>query len=137
MFLLHADISENGFYTIFWIFNRSVTKLEDADEFRSIDGIFFKLRTTCHKFFWSVECLWIVNFYFKSYTFCLYSMYECILYLHAWIRIRIPNTDPDPKSSWIRIQYGSGSTTLSQTINYLGSKKQKQISNICTGTGMH
>ena len=38
MFLLHADISENGFYTIFWIFNRSVTKLEDADEIRSIDG---------------------------------------------------------------------------------------------------
>ena len=37
MFLLHADISENGFYTIFWIFNRSVTKLEDADEIRSID----------------------------------------------------------------------------------------------------
>ena len=24
-----------------------------------------------------------------------------------WIRIRIPNTDPDPGSSWIRIQYGS------------------------------
>ena len=38
MFLLHADISENGFYTIFWKFNRSVTKLEDADEIRSIDG---------------------------------------------------------------------------------------------------
>ena len=29
-----------------------------------------------------------------------------------WIRIRIPNTDPDPESSGIRIQYGSGSTTL-------------------------
>ena len=27
-----------------------------------------------------------------------------------WIRIHIPNTDPG--SSWIRIQYGSGSTTL-------------------------
>ena len=40
MFLLHADISENGFYTIFWIFNRSVTKLEDADEIRSIDGTY-------------------------------------------------------------------------------------------------
>ena len=38
MFLLHADISENGFYTIFCKFNRSVTKLEDADEIRSIDG---------------------------------------------------------------------------------------------------
>ena len=24
----------------------------------------------------------------------------------------IPNTDPDPGSSWLRIQYGSGSTTL-------------------------
>ena len=33
-----------------------------------------------------------------------------------WIRIRIPNTDPDPESSWIRIQYGSGSTTLVKTV---------------------
>ena len=39
MFLLHVDISENGFNTIFWKFNRSVTKLEDADEIRSFDGI--------------------------------------------------------------------------------------------------
>ena len=42
MFLLHADISENGFYTIFWIFNRSVTKLEDADEIRSM--VFYDCR---------------------------------------------------------------------------------------------
>ena len=46
MFLLHADISENGFYTIFLIFNRSVTKLEDADEIRSFDGIY--ISTVCH-----------------------------------------------------------------------------------------
>ena len=38
MFLLHVDNSENGFNTIFWKFNRSVTKLEDADEIRSFDG---------------------------------------------------------------------------------------------------
>ena len=46
--------------------------------------------------------------YLKSYTFWL----NFILYLHVWIRIR--NTDPAPQSSWIRIQYGSGtgSTTL-------------------------
>ena len=37
-----------------------------------------------------------------------------IITVHAWIRIgiRIPNTDPDPQSSWIRIQYGSGFTTM-------------------------
>ena len=40
MFLLHVDNSENGFNTIFWKFNRSVTKLEDADEIRSIDGTY-------------------------------------------------------------------------------------------------
>ena len=37
MFLFHVDISENGFYTIFGKFNRSFTKLEDADEIRSIE----------------------------------------------------------------------------------------------------
>ena len=51
--------------------------------------------------------LLIVNLCLKSYTFCLYF----ILYLHVWIRIRIKNTDPYPQSSWIRIQYGSGSNT--------------------------
>ena len=56
--------------------------------------------------------LWIVNFYLKSYIFC----FHFTLYLHVWIRIRIPNTDPDPESSWIRIQYGSGSTTLVKTV---------------------
>ena len=44
--------------------------------------------------------LWIVNFYLKSYIFCLHFT----LYLHVWIRIRIPNTDPDPERSWIRIR---------------------------------
>ena len=38
-----------------------------------------------------------------------------ILYLHMWIRIRIWNTDPDPESFWIRIQYGSRFTTLVTT----------------------
>ena len=49
--------------------------------------------------------LWI--FCLKSHIFC----FHFILYLHVWIRICIPNTVPDPESSWIRIQYGSGSTT--------------------------
>ena len=44
--------------------------------------------------------IWIVNFYLKSYIFCFYFT----LYIHVWIRIRIPNTDPDPESSWIRIR---------------------------------
>ena len=39
--------------------------------------------------------LWIVNFYLKCY-----------------IHIRNTDPDPDPGSSWIRIQYGSRSTTL-------------------------
>ena len=37
----------------------------------------------------------IVNLYLKSHTFCLYF----ILFIHVWIRIRIPNKDPDPQSS--------------------------------------
>ena len=37
-------------------------------------------------------------------------------YLHVWIRIRIVNTDPDPQSSGIRIQYGPGSTTLMASV---------------------
>ena len=36
------------------------------------------------------------------------------LIFHVWIRIRILNTDP--QSSWKRIQYGSGSTTLVCTV---------------------
>ena len=46
MFLLHVDNCENGFNTIFWKFNRSVTKLEDADEIRSFDGMY--ISTVCH-----------------------------------------------------------------------------------------
>ena len=34
------------------------------------------------------------------------------LYLPVWIRIRIRNTDPDPQGSWMRIKFGSGSTTM-------------------------
>ena len=37
MFLLHVDISENGFYTTVSKFNSGVTKLENADEIRSLD----------------------------------------------------------------------------------------------------
>ena len=48
---------------------------------------------------------WILKKFLQSYTFCLYF----ILFLHVWIRIRILDTDPDQQSSWIRIQYGSGS----------------------------
>ena len=53
MFLFHVVISENGFYTIFGKFNRSFTKLEDADKIRSLDGnkdlngtkvIFYKMK---------------------------------------------------------------------------------------------
>ena len=40
-FLLHADISENGFYTIFFKNLTGVTKLEDADKIRSIDRSVF------------------------------------------------------------------------------------------------
>ena len=36
-------------------------------------------------------------------------------FLPVWIRIRFRNTDPDPLSCWIRIQVGSGSTTLGTT----------------------
>ena len=61
-----------------------------------------------------------MNFFLKSYIFCLYFN----LYLHVWIRIRIRNTDadPDPGSSCIRIQSGSGSTTLVSSITHLLSK---------------
>ena len=54
--------------------------------------------------------LWIVNFHLKSYTFLppFYPIYTVLV----WIRFRIRNTDPDPDSPWIRLQYGSGSTTL-------------------------
>ena len=51
MFLLHVDISENGFNTIFWKFNRSVTKLEDADEIRSFDGTVYNFLPL--GFFWN------------------------------------------------------------------------------------
>ena len=66
--------------------------------------------TLSHKEVFYQLSLWIVNYYLKSDIFCLHL----ILYLHVWIRIRIriPNTDPDPGSLWIRIQYGSWSTTL-------------------------
>ena len=50
--------------------------------------------------------LWIVNWLVNLASFVSHF----ILYLHVWIRIR--NTNPDQGSSGIRIQYGSGSTTL-------------------------
>ena len=54
--------------------------------------------------------LWIVIFYLKSYIFCLHF----ILYLHVWIRFRIPNTNRE--SSWIWIQNGSGFTITTMLI---------------------
>ena len=36
-----------------------------------------------------------LNCEFLSSIFCLHF----ILYLHVWIRIRSPNTDPDPEGS--------------------------------------
>ena len=78
--------------------------------------------------------LWIVNLYLKSCIFCLHFN----LYLHVWIWIRIRTGNTDPESSWIQIQYGSGSTTLLLTktlhksdlnpnvifMNYYGKKKK-------------
>ena len=40
-FLLHVDISENVFYTIFKKFSKWVTKFEGYDEIRSLDGTYF------------------------------------------------------------------------------------------------
>jgi hypothetical protein len=42
---------------------------------------------------------------------------EISLFSCPWIRIRIPNTDPDPQNLWIRIQ--SGSTTLLNTVELM------------------
>ena len=54
--------------------------------------------------------IWIVNLCLtgKSYTDRLYFI--LLRYLYVWTQNRIGNTDPDPQSFWIRIQYGSGST---------------------------
>ena len=61
MFLLQADISENGFYTIFWIFIRSVTKLEDADEIRSIDGNINLIITKGSLLLFFLFCIHLMN----------------------------------------------------------------------------
>ena len=53
--------------------------------------------------FKSVESL-NCEFYLKSYIFCLHFN----PFLHVWIRIRIPNTDPYS-------EYGSGSMKLQNT----------------------
>ena len=60
--------------------------------------------------------LWIVNLYLQSYTFL--PLFYPTVYLRVWIQIRIPNTDPDPESPWIQIQYWSGSTTLFKSLNH-------------------
>ena len=54
--------------------------------------------------------IWMVNLCLtgKSYTDRLYFI--LLRYLYVWTQNRIGNTDPDPQSFWIRIQYGSGST---------------------------
>ena len=48
----------------------------------------------------------IINFL----TLYIWNLLPLFYPKFTWIRIR--NTDPDPQSSWIRIQYGSGSTIL-------------------------
>ena len=55
--------------------------------------------------------LLIVYLYLKyyRYTFCLYFI---LYYLHVWIQIHIRNPNSDPESTWIRIQYKTGFTTL-------------------------
>ena len=53
---------------------------------------------------------------------CLQSYSSCLLFfilflpVWIWIRIRIPNTDP--RSWWIWIQFGSGSTALLYSIGF-------------------
>ena len=49
------------------------------------------------------------KFFLQSYIFCLF-----FLFLPLWIRI----LNKDPPSSWIRIQFGSGSTTKGWTVLY-------------------
>ena len=73
--------------------------------------------TNCHLkkclISWVSELLIYTGTYLKqSDNFCLHF----VLYLHVWILIRIQNKNSDPGSSWIRIQYGSGSTTLAATL---------------------
>ena len=64
--------------------------------------IFFKTSIHCHikKFVIS----WVSELFINILNLTSFAS------MHVRIRIRIPNTDPG--SSWIRIQYGSGSTTL-------------------------
>ena len=65
----------------------------------------FKEKKMSQKEIFSQLSNWIVNLYLKSHTFCLYF----ILFLHEWIRIRIPNMirihkAPDPIRIRLRIQ---------------------------------
>ena len=56
----------------------------------------------------------------KSYTFCLYFI--IYRYLHVWIRICVGNTDP--KSSWMRVQYGS--PTLAERLLFYWNRSWKK-----------
>ena len=58
---------------------------------------------------------WIkmVNFY--------HSVQAFPLFLIMWFRIRVRITDPDPQSSWIQIQFWSGSTTLVKYLYFFSS----------------
>ena len=66
-----------------------------------------------------------MNLYLKSYIFSLHF----VIYLHVWIRI--PNTDPNPGSSWIRIQYGStilvGCSEYPAGYDYQVSERAKKL----------
>ena len=55
-----------------------------------------------------VSELWIFTGILNLVPFYLHLSY---IYMRGSVFVN-RNTDPDPKSSWIRIQYGSGSTTL-------------------------
>ena len=46
----------------------------------------------------------VLSWVFELWIFILNLLLSFNLYLHMWIRICIPNTNPDPESSWIRIQ---------------------------------
>ena len=86
---------------------------------------FLVISTYCHKEIFNLLSLRNVNYYHKSDILCLHF----ILYLHVWIRIRITNTDPNPGSSCIRIQYGFGSTTLPACLRVLKPKRPKGLEN--------
>ena len=90
-FLLHVDISENVFYTIFKKFSKWVTKFEGYDEIRSLDGTYFcKIKNS----FWyhtmipvrfkiNVTGQWDLehkrNLYLKYIKCCLHCIHSIVI----------------------------------------------------------